>query len=197
VEISDHWVSYVRGSFALANAFGPGVAHGRPHRPPTGEAAVGAAIDALTHAMRNLPRLTLADACTLGATGREIWLILRAVAAGEASAATEALNDLLTRVDPRPRMVPHGPAGNWHLHFTTPSDDEGLLWSSNLAVATAMFLGSADFVRSKACQAPNCDRVFLDATRNQSQQFCSTRCQERVKSAAHRRRRQSRPAAAR
>ena len=195
MEISDHWISYVRGAFALANTFGPSAAHGRPYRAPEGAAAVGAATEALAHAMRNLPQLTVDDAETLSATGHEMWMILRAIATGDPAAANERLNDLLARVDPRPRMVQHGPAGNWHLHFTAPRDDQGLLWSSNFAVATAMFLGSVDFARSKACQAPSCDRVFLDTTRNQSQQFCSTRCQDRVKSAAHRKRRQARAAA--
>lgn len=196
MEIDDHWISYVQGAFILANTFGPDVAHGRTFVPPEGEAAVTAAFDALTQIMNTPPQLSLEGAGILAQTGRELWSILRAAADSDTRSAAEATNDLLNRTNPRPRMVQHGPAANWHLHFSTLSDDEGMLWSTNLAIATAMFLGSTDFSRAGTCQAPNCHRVFLDITRNQSQQFCSTRCQDRVKAAAHRQRRSTRTATA-
>lgn len=192
MEIDDHWISYVRGSFILANTFGPDLAHGRAFTPPQGESAVSAAYDALTQVMNTPPRLSLEGAGILGRAGRELWLILRAAAGGDMDTAATAANILLDWTNPRPRMVQHGPAANWHLHFSTLSEDEGMLWSTNFAIATAMFLGSTDFSRSGICQAPRCRRVFLDQTRNQSQQFCSTRCQDRVKAAAHRQRRTAR-----
>jgi predicted RNA-binding Zn ribbon-like protein len=38
------------------------------------------------------------------------------------------------------------------------------------------------------CDSDDCDRVFLDESKNGSRRFCSTTCQNRVKPAAFRRR---------
>ncbi|WP_212995840.1 CGNR zinc finger domain-containing protein [Winogradskya consettensis] len=198
MELDQHWLSYVHDAFALANAVGPAFAHGKPHLSSPGEAAAVA--------VPRLPVLTDADARTLDDTGRELWQILRDVAAdnaaaaadpvGGGAAAAERLNVLMGRVDARPRMVRNGAAGHWHLHFRSAAGGEGMRWSANLAVAAGMLLGSGDFVRVKGCQAARCERVFLDGTRNRSQQFCSTRCQDRVKASAHRERRRAETGAA-
>nr|WP_238350654.1 CGNR zinc finger domain-containing protein [Kribbella shirazensis] len=56
-----------------------------------------------------------------------------------------------------------------------------------------MLLGSDQAERLRQCAAVRCDNVFLDATRNHTQRFCSTACQNRTKVAAHR----ARPSSAR
>ncbi|MFC6935784.1 CGNR zinc finger domain-containing protein [Actinomadura yumaensis] len=38
---------------------------------------------------------------------------------------------------------------------------------------------------------PHCDRVYVDTSRNGTRRFCSTACQNRVKTAAFRARAQS------
>ena len=57
------------------------------------------------------------------------------------------------------------------------------------ALGLAVALGSDLAGRLGVCDAPGCDRVYVDASRNGGRRFCSTRCQNRVKAAAHRRRR--------
>jgi predicted RNA-binding Zn ribbon-like protein len=47
-------------------------------------------------------------------------------------------------------------------------------------------LGSDLGGRLGVCSAPACDRVYVDGSKNGTRRFCSTRCQSRVKAAAHR-----------
>ena len=58
-----------------------------------------------------------------------------------------------------------------------------------IASALAMALGGNIYRRLGVCEAPACDRVYVDASKNSHKRFCSTRCQSRVKAAAHRARR--------
>ena len=55
-----------------------------------------------------------------------------------------------------------------------------------IAVGLATVLGSEYADRLGVCQAPACDRVFVDVSRNGTRSFCSTACQNRVKAASHR-----------
>jgi predicted RNA-binding Zn ribbon-like protein len=45
--------------------------------------------------------------------------------------------------------------------------------------------------RIGVCAAPACDRVYVDNSRNNQKRFCSTTCQNRVKTAAFRSRSKS------
>jgi predicted RNA-binding Zn ribbon-like protein len=51
-------------------------------------------------------------------------------------------------------------------------------------LATA--LGGEYATRLGVCSAPDCDRVYVDTSRNGTRRFCDTACQSRVKAAAHR-----------
>ncbi len=46
--------------------------------------------------------------------------------------------------------------------------------------------GGEHYDRLGVCTAPHCDRVYVDTSRNGSKRFCSTACQNRVKTAAFR-----------
>jgi predicted RNA-binding Zn ribbon-like protein len=63
------------------------------------------------------------------------------------------------------------------------------MWTSITAEAVARLIGAGEQARLGICTADGCDRVFVDASRNGSRRFCSTTCQNRVKTAAFRRRR--------
>ena len=66
-------------------------------------------------------------------------------------------------------------------------------WAAGCATGLAIVLGGEHFDRLGVCTAPHCDRVYVDTSRNGSKRFCSTACQNRVKTAAFREARQSRP----
>jgi predicted RNA-binding Zn ribbon-like protein len=93
------------------------------------------------------------------------------------------VNELLRTTKAAPQLTRHEDAP-WHLHFGDPDEVTG--WIAEFATATAMLLGSDDVHRLRRCEAARCEDLFLDSTRNRTQRFCSTACQNRTKVAAHR-----------
>jgi predicted RNA-binding Zn ribbon-like protein len=63
------------------------------------------------------------------------------------------------------------------------------MWTSICAEGLARAIGDGHAERLGSCAGADCDRVFLDASKNASRRFCSTACQNRTKAAAFRRRR--------
>ena len=53
-------------------------------------------------------------------------------------------------------------------------------------LACAVVLGGDLYDRLGVCTAPRCDRVYVDTSRNGTRRYCSTSCQNRVKTAAFR-----------
>jgi len=47
-------------------------------------------------------------------------------------------------------------------------------------------LGGSHSDRLGVCTAPRCDRVYVDTSRNGTRRYCSTSCQNRVKTAVFR-----------
>lgn len=76
--------------------------------------------------------------------------------------------------------------GPLHLHFHLP--DAGFVhgWTAGCAVGLAYALGSGHGDRLGACAGPDCERVFVDLSRNGSRRFCGTACQNRVEAAHYR-----------
>jgi predicted RNA-binding Zn ribbon-like protein len=54
--------------------------------------------------------------------------------------------------------------------------------------ALARIVGADAGNRLGTCDSDDCDRVFLDVSKNASRRFCSTTCQNRIKAGAFRRR---------
>ena len=102
-----------------------------------------------------------------------------------ANCCTRSTHPATTSAGARPQLDTHGP-GVWNLHFHGPDDTFGVGWSAGIAAGLAMALGTSDAGRLGVCEAERCDRVHLDTSRNGGRRFCSTRCQNRAKNAAHR-----------
>lgn len=132
-----------------------------------------------------LRRVTPADARMVAATVTEARRVIEDIDAGDLATAAKRTNVLLRRSGARPQLDAHGP-GVWNLHFHGPDDTFGVGWSAGIAAGLAMALGTPDAGRLGVCRADRCDRVYLDTSRNGGRRFCSTRCQNRTKSAAHR-----------
>jgi len=116
----------------------------------------------------------------------EIRAVFDAVAAGRTDAAASLVNDMLARTGARPRLDRHD-GEPWHLHFHGAEDSLVTGWSAGCATGLAVVLGSDLGGRLGVCTAPRCDRVYVDTSRNATRRFCSTTCQNRVKTAAFRR----------
>jgi predicted RNA-binding Zn ribbon-like protein len=75
----------------------------------------------------------------------------------------------------------------WHIHFHAAGEHSRVSgWAAGCATGLAIVLGGEHFDRLGVCTAPHRDRVYVDTSRNGSKRFCSTACQNRVKTAAFR-----------
>ncbi|SDS96454.1 Conserved protein containing a Zn-ribbon-like motif, possibly RNA-binding [Microlunatus soli] len=134
------------------------------------------------------PRVTAVDARRLSELAHRVRTVFTATDSGNLSQAVATVNDLLEEFGARPRLDAAS-GGGWTLHFH--SRDPGLVvgWGAGIAAGLALAIGSDLAGRLGVCSADPCDRVYVDGSRNSNKRFCSTRCQNRVKAAAHRARR--------
>ena len=170
---------------ALVNATTPGHDGTEPVEAPTGRALQDAVRDAISREDYR-PTVSPATAGALAAVAADVRAVYAATDAGDLDAAAALVNDLLERTDARPRLT-HTETG-WDLHFHGPDQTVARGWAAGLAAGLALALGSDRSGRLGVCAADPCDRVFTDTSRNGGRRFCSTRCQNRIKAAAHRHR---------
>ena len=119
------------------------------------------------------------------AGGARLYAALTLLADGSVDASALELNALLEATQAAPRLTQYGDSP-WHLHFGAPGVSMARGWLAEFATAAAMLLGSSEYKLLRRCGAERCDLLFLDATRNHTQRFCSTACQNRTKVAAFR-----------
>jgi len=105
----------------------------------------------------------------------------------------DLVNGLLCDSGARPWLTDHGGGWGWHLHVT---DHDAALEHRIAAQAGFAF---ADVVRLREtgrlrhCEAPDCDAVFVDLSKNRSRRYCDTgNCGNRQHVAAYRERRAAR-----
>ena len=186
MRFDSHIETLLAATVALVNAVTPGHDGATAVTPPVGEALEDAVGGALVSQGRHA-RVTPAQGAELASYAASLRAVFVATDAGEVDRAAGLVNDLLARTGARPRLD-QGPEG-WGLHFHGADDGVVLGWSAGLASALAVCVGSDLAGVLGLCAADPCDRVFVDSSRNGTRRFCSTRCQNRVKAAAHRARR--------
>jgi len=186
MRFDSHVFALISTSVRLVNALSAGSDGGRPVRRPEGVALVEAVSDALD-GQGGVTRVSTEDAERLDGVVQQVRPVFDAVARGDLDAAAEQVNALLRATEARPRLDKLGDGG-WSLHFHGPDVTVSRGWAAGLAAGLAVALGSDLAGRLGVCDAPACDRVYVDASRNGGRRFCSTRCQNRVKAAAHRNR---------
>ncbi len=208
MNFSSHIDTVVTAAVRLVNVLTAGEAHGREYAPPGGArlgeaaaAALAAAYDTPPDA-EELPAARAAsprgrpagpgirqvsgqEAAELAAVAGVLRTVFEAVAAGDVDAAAGIVNTLLGRTGARPLLDKHD-GEPWHLHFTSVDDSLVQGWAAGCATGLAIVLGTDDRGRLGVCTAPRCDRVYVDTSRNGTKRFCSTACQNRVKTAAFR-----------
>jgi hypothetical protein len=186
VRYSSHLDSVVAVAVSLVNVLTPGEAHGREYLPPGGDGLPGAVAGALSAGQRD-PGWPVPpeDAAELAGFAPELRAVFTAVADGDVDAAAQQVNRLLARTGAHPQLDNHDGQG-WHLHFHGARDGLAVGWAAGCVTGLAVVLGTDDRGRLGVCTAPHCDRVYVDTSRNGSRRFCSTACQNRVKTAAFR-----------
>ena len=153
---------------------------------PQGEALRGAVVAAISRDDYQ-PRVSHVTARALASLAAGIRPVFEATDAGDLDHAAALVNGLLEQTEARPRLI-HTESG-WDLHFHGRDRTVYQGWAGGLAAGLALALGSDRGGRLGVCVAEPCDRVYIDSSRNGGRRFCSTRCQNRVKAAAHRARR--------
>ena len=170
---------------ALVNTLTPGEAHGRDYEPPAGEQRLAAVTAALRRGVPATREVTPAEAAEFEAVAAALRAVFDANAAGDADRAAGLVNDLLARTGAHPQLDRHD-GEPWHLHFHGYDDSLATGWAAGCATGLAVVLGSMLQGRLGVCTASRCDRVYVDISRNATRRFCSTTCQNRVKTAAFR-----------
>jgi predicted RNA-binding Zn ribbon-like protein len=171
-------------SVGLVNALTEGEAHGRACLPPADD-DLPEAVAGVLRAVGREVNVPSEDAEELRGIAIELRVVFEAVARDDVETAARQVNKLLAWTGARPALDSHDGEG-WHLHFH--GSHEGLAngWAAGCATGLAIVLGTDDRGRLGVCTASRCDRVYVDASRNGTRKFCSTACQNRVKTAAFR-----------
>ena len=111
---------------------------------------------------------------------RSIWTLDRDAAAVE-------VNRMLADANALPFLIRHDHF-DWHLHATPP--DAPLAERIRVEVSLALMdvIRSDETHRLRRCEAPDCEGLLVDLSRNGSKRFCSVRCGNRMNQLAYRER---------
>jgi predicted RNA-binding Zn ribbon-like protein len=146
-------------------------------------AATAADLDAV-HALR--PRL------------RAVWQATAPESPGTGEPLAELVNELLRDSDAQPQLTDHGGGWGWHLHVTGPDAPLQHRIAAQVSFALADLVRLRETGRLRRCEAPGCDAVLVDLSKNRSRRYCDTgNCGNRQHVAAYRERRAERDAAGR
>lgn len=123
---------------------------------------------------------------------RELRQRIRPVfaAPGDAEAA-EMVNALVAESPVTPRLTDHDGYA-WHMHYFAPGASlaEHLAVDCGMALAHVISVGERE--RLRTCEAPDCEHVLVDLSRNRSKRYCDARtCGNRLHVAAYRERRRT------
>jgi predicted RNA-binding Zn ribbon-like protein len=183
VNFNSHTDVAIRVGVELVNLLTPGEVRGRPYLPPDGDDQTAAVGTVLRDAGGR--EATWEEAAELCFVAAELRGVFEAVSAGDVDEAARRVNALLIKTGARPELERHD-GEPWHLHFHAADRSLPNGWAAGCATGLAVVLGSELHDRLGVCTAPRCDRVYVDISRNGTRRYCSTSCQNRVKTAAFR-----------
>lgn len=109
----------------------------------------------------------------------------------DAGLLSRRVNSLIAEAPVQPRLTNHD-GYQWHIHYFAP----GATLADHLAVDGGMALAHVvtgdETDRLRVCEAPDCEAVLLDLSRNRSKRYCDARtCGNRLNVAAYRERKRS------
>ena len=185
VNFNSHMDAVVAMAVRLVNTLTAGESRGQGYAPPDGPDLARAATAVLRAVSPNTDDLSQREATQLAEFAQAFRAVFAAVASGDLDAAAHLVNRLLAVTGAHPWLDRHD-GEPWHLHFQGAQDSAVTGWAAGCATGLAVVLGSDLHSRLGVCTAPHCDRVYVDTSRNGTRRFCSTSCQNRVKTAAFR-----------
>lgn len=174
---------------SLVNALTPSDAGGKP-------VSAGQPLPAIRRVLATDPQsvaqLDHSDVPGFIALARQLLVVFDETASGDVDAAAYRLNTLLSAHPAVPHLAKED--GKWRLHHHPVGLALVPMWTSICAEGLARVVGADQHDRLGTCAGTQCDRVFLDVSKNATRRYCSTACQNRMKAAAFRHR--QRPEAA-
>ncbi len=109
---------------------------------------------------------------------RALWLLGR-------DEAAEAVNELLAEARALPQLVRHDSL-DWHIHATDADAPLARRILVEAAMAFVDVIRADEMHRLRACDADDCESLYVDLSKNTSRRFCSTRCGNRMAVRAYR-----------
>lgn len=137
----------------------------------------------LEHDVSGLGRLTEEDLAGVHQLRARVLTVFHAE---DDATAAAAVNGLISQAPVTPRLTDHD-GYDFHIHYFA----EGASLADHLAVdggmALAQVLTAGERERLRLCDAPDCDQVLIDLSRNRSKRYCDARtCGNRLHVAAYR-----------
>ena len=152
-----------------------------------GDALTGvAALDAFLDERHITPRrpATSSDVAAVQALRPRLRAVWQASGPEELAGV---VNGLLRDSGARPRLVEHGGGWGWHLHVTGAAAPLAHRIGAQTGFAFADLVRLGETGRLRICDAPGCDAVLIDLSRNRSRRYCDTgNCGNRQHVAAYR-----------
>lgn len=180
-----HVLALTEVAVGLVNLATSGQDGGTPYDAPDDRTLAAPVASLLAREGRPRPRVAARDVAVLRGVAERARVVFEAMAGCDVARAADVVNRLLRETGARPQ-VDRFDDGTWSLHFHGVDDSLAHGWAAGVASGLALAVGSDLAGRLGVCGAPACDRVYVDTSRNNRRRFCSTRCQSRVKAAAHR-----------
>lgn len=181
----------VEPAVELINRLTPGWAQGRPYQLPSESRARRELAQEVESKISGLPVILQRRAGEeLIQLARDLRSVFELLADGRPDRAAMQVNVLLSRYQAAPQLAQHD-GEPWHLHFHSQAKEAGqaVARGAMCVIALAVVVGSPGGTRLGVCGAANCDRAFIDTSKNGSRRFCSSNCMSRTKVAAFRARR--------
>jgi hypothetical protein len=112
-----------------------------------------------------------------------------AVEAASQAGPIGPINALLQQHPPLIRVDDHDGEGSPHLHFAPNGEDATSWLGRSCSAALAHVVCGDPAVTIGRCRAVDCERFYVDDSRNRTRRFCSNACASRTTVAAYRARR--------
>lgn len=105
--------------------------------------------------------------------------------------AALAVNRVIADCPVTPRLTDHDDYA-WHMHYFTPGARLAEHLAVDCGIALGRVLAAGERDRLRICEAPDCEQVLVDLSRNRSKRYCDARtCGNRLHVAAYRERRRA------
>ncbi|MGH3315837.1 MAG: CGNR zinc finger domain-containing protein [Nocardioidaceae bacterium] len=117
--------------------------------------------------------------------------IRRIFTAPDESVAADQVNRVIAESVITPRLTHHD-GYDWHMHYFTPGARLAEHLAGDCGIALGQVIAAGERDRLRICEAPDCDQVLVDLSRNRSNRYCDARtCGNRLHVAAYRERRRA------